>query len=196
MELKLKTLQVFSPKITMLTGPGPVSQLGTSGGQNWRPVQTFWWLIRVTLVVTFCFLSQNGWEVTGTYKSLFLLENECRVSGGNSLKWWEHSMPTYNKLIHLNIHTRKVWEPKTSQSATSASTSTSTEITCTHVWMANLHNLWFAQDTNFNKSAVVGISRLINDVIMSCTQGFPLTSKVWSLIAQCFHNRIGHHLGE
>ena len=36
-----------------------------------------WWLVRITLVVSFRFLSATFWEVVGTYELLFCLKRNA-----------------------------------------------------------------------------------------------------------------------
>ena len=50
---------------------------------------TYWWLVRVTLVVDWLFLPRNFGLVVGTYK--FLLPFcECTYGGGSICRWWGH----------------------------------------------------------------------------------------------------------
>ena len=53
----------------------------------------FRWLIRVSLVVTFGFLSQNFGRWRGPANGT-LSFYECRFSGGDTMRWWGHSNPT------------------------------------------------------------------------------------------------------
>ena len=50
---------------------------------------TYWWLVRVTLVVDWLFLPQNFGLVVGTYEGLLRL-CECIWDGGSICRWWGH----------------------------------------------------------------------------------------------------------
>ena len=55
---------------------------------------SFWWLVRVTLVVAFSFFLGNfrmWWE---PMNCRFLLKNKCNFSGGDNVRWWLHSRTT------------------------------------------------------------------------------------------------------
>ena len=42
---------------------GTTSLLVTSGGNHLRPIQTYWWLVTVTLVIVFVCFAPKFWEV-------------------------------------------------------------------------------------------------------------------------------------
>ena len=56
----------------------------------WRAhIASYWWLVRVTLVVDWLFLPQNFGPVVGTYEGLLQL-CECIWDGGSICRWWGH----------------------------------------------------------------------------------------------------------
>ena len=63
---------------------------------------------RVTLVVAFGLLPQNfGWWQGPPNGTLSFYE--CRLSGEDTQRWWEHSSPSYCNQIHLNfLHSQRV----------------------------------------------------------------------------------------
>ena len=50
---------------------------------------SFWWLVRVTLVIDFLFLTQNFGPVAGTYEGLLQL-CKCTLGGDCTSWWWGH----------------------------------------------------------------------------------------------------------
>ena len=66
-----------------------------------------WWLLRVTLVVTFGFLPQNFEDLW----IIFLLNNKCNLSGIDNLRWWGHSNTTSWEKI-WTLCTLRRWECK------------------------------------------------------------------------------------
>ena len=66
-----------------------------------------WWLV-VTLVVAFAFLPRHFGKVMGPMKDI-LSYYECRLSGGDTQKWWKHSNPTCCNQICLKfLHSQVV----------------------------------------------------------------------------------------
>ena len=62
---------------------------------------------RVTLVVAFGFLPQNFGTKNGT-----LLFYECRLSVGDTQRWWGHLNPSCCNQIRLNILHSNGWDTK------------------------------------------------------------------------------------
>ena len=53
------------------------------------PLDNFWWLVRVTLVVDWWILPQNFGPVVGTYEGLLWL-CEWTLGGDFTCRWWGH----------------------------------------------------------------------------------------------------------
>ena len=63
---------------------------------------TYWWLVRVTLVVDWQFLFQNFGQVVETYEG-HLLFCECIWGGDGTWRWWGHLNTTCHNGSCLNF---------------------------------------------------------------------------------------------
>ena len=70
-------------------------------------ISTFWWLVRVTLVVDWLFLPQNFGPVVGTYEGLLQL-SECTWGGGSICRWWGHLTSIW---CHRTFFRHRWWGP-------------------------------------------------------------------------------------
>ena len=68
---------------------------------------TFWWLVRVTLVVDWWLLPQNFGPVVGTYEGLLQL-CEWTLGGDSSSRWWGK---TYTVSDHRTFYRHRWWRP-------------------------------------------------------------------------------------
>ena len=60
----------------------------------------YWWLVRVTLVVAWCFFCLKILGGGGDLRIIFFLKNACTLSGGENVRWWGHPNPLHNNLVH------------------------------------------------------------------------------------------------
>ena len=69
---------------------------------------TYWWLVRVALVVDWRFLPQNFGQVVGTYEGI-LPFCECTWGGGSICRWWGHlNTKCHNWIFWMHLLHREV----------------------------------------------------------------------------------------
>ena len=69
------------------------ARCGYSLSEHFSKIQFYWWLVRVTLVVFYGFLSQH-FERWWDLQMILLLLYECSLSSEDNQRWWGHTNPT------------------------------------------------------------------------------------------------------